>query len=140
MLVVKRQVTGPTRYRLLETLRGYAASELAASPENAELQRRHFGYYLALAEQIDRDRHRTESDHEVGTLVADEQNFRAALAWGLEHEGEPLIDASAEGVRQGVLPDSATEDDPGQVVEAGLAAGVDPAESRLGRGRMEVVE
>jgi non-specific serine/threonine protein kinase len=86
MLVVERQVTGPTRYRLLETLRGYAALELAASRENAALQRRHFGYYLALAERIDRDRHRTGSDHAVGTLVADEQNLRAALAWGLEHE------------------------------------------------------
>ena len=44
---------GP-RPRMLETVRAFVAERLAARPDVAEIERRHAGYYRALAEQADR--------------------------------------------------------------------------------------
>jgi predicted ATPase len=42
---------GPTRYRFLETVRAYAAEQLEAAGETADVQSRHRGWCLAFAEQ-----------------------------------------------------------------------------------------
>jgi predicted ATPase/DNA-binding winged helix-turn-helix (wHTH) protein len=73
---------GETRYWLLETVRHYAQDRLRErDEEEAQWQRRHLGYFVALAEEAEplvmgADEHvwleRLETEHE---------NLRSALAW-----------------------------------------------------------
>jgi predicted ATPase len=62
-----------TRYRLLETVRQYAAARLAKADDPEAARRRHAVAYLRLAGR--------EGDPAV--LAADLDNFRAALDWAV---------------------------------------------------------
>jgi predicted ATPase/DNA-binding SARP family transcriptional activator len=77
-LVVVQSHDGQSRYRLLETVRQYAAELLRAAEAVAETTDRHSAYYLDLAEENSR------GIYEHGTfarrdLVPDDANLRAAL-------------------------------------------------------------
>jgi predicted ATPase/DNA-binding SARP family transcriptional activator len=61
-----------TRYRLLETVRQYAADRLAGTGD-AEAKRRHALAFLSLAER----------ERQVAILLPEHDNFRAALQWAL---------------------------------------------------------
>jgi predicted ATPase/DNA-binding SARP family transcriptional activator len=63
-----------TRYRLLDTVRHYAADRLAETGAAQQVRRRHATAFLSLAER--------EQDPSV--LARDLDNFRAALEWSLE--------------------------------------------------------
>jgi tetratricopeptide (TPR) repeat protein len=67
-----------TRYRLLETVRQYAADRLAEAGATAAVKRRHALAYLGLAER----------EHGLEVLSRDQDNFRAALEWSLDSEDE----------------------------------------------------
>ncbi|MFB9687934.1 helix-turn-helix transcriptional regulator [Amycolatopsis plumensis] len=73
------------RYRLLETLREYAAARLAEAGETAAFRDRHLDHYLALAEaaepELDRDK-----DAWRARVQPERDNLRAALEWGLAQE------------------------------------------------------
>src|SRR5215510_8605354 len=81
-LVLAENCGGEGRYRMLETIRQYAADRLRQAGEAATVCDRHLGYYLAAVEaavpllERDKDSWRTrwETEHE---------NLRAALNWGL---------------------------------------------------------
>jgi predicted ATPase len=85
--LVRRWETG--RLGMLETIREFAAEELAASGERDELRRRHAEYFVAL---ITPDRLTTEQfDAErVALARLERDNARAALEWSLE-SGRPEI-------------------------------------------------
>lgn len=87
-LVAAEERDGEMRYRLLETVREYAAGHLESSGEVAELRRRHAEYVLALAETAEdelRRRHSLQS--RLGLrLHAEYGNVTAALAWARETE------------------------------------------------------
>ena len=68
-LVVTEPAGDGTRYRLLETIRQYAAEALAEAGESERARRRHAEAFLHLAE--------TERDLRV--LLPEQDNFRAAL-------------------------------------------------------------
>jgi predicted ATPase/DNA-binding SARP family transcriptional activator len=68
-LLVAEQAEGGTRYRLLETIRQYAAEVLAESGETEQARQRHAETYL----------HRAEQERELGVLAREQDNFRAAL-------------------------------------------------------------
>jgi tetratricopeptide (TPR) repeat protein len=68
-LVVTEPAQGGTRYRLLETIRQYAAEALAGAGETGPARRAHAEAFLQLAE--------TEPELEV--LLPEQDNFRAAL-------------------------------------------------------------
>ena len=71
------------RPQMLETIRAFVAERLAARPDAAEVQRRHAGYYRALAEQADwplRGRGQLEW---CGRLDAEEGNLATAIRWHL---------------------------------------------------------
>jgi predicted ATPase/Tfp pilus assembly protein PilF len=79
------------RFRMLETLREYAAEQ--RTPEDrAALERRHLEHYLALAEEAEPGLAGPEEagTHVVGgwleRLAAEYENVRAALRWGAERE------------------------------------------------------
>jgi predicted ATPase/DNA-binding CsgD family transcriptional regulator len=81
-LVVTLEGGSEARYRMLDTIRQYAADRLEEAGEATATRDRHLAYFLALAEAAepaadnDQDRWRE-------TLAAEHDNLRAALEWGL---------------------------------------------------------
>jgi predicted ATPase len=86
MLVVEHGPAGTSRFRLLETLKDFAAERLDESGEAVEVRRRHLEHYLARAERIDRARLEAGSDAQVASLTPDADNLRAALRFGLDYD------------------------------------------------------
>lgn len=79
MVVVERG--DATRYRMLETLREYAAERLAAVGEADVLARRHARHYLQVAADCERLLRRGGQREALRVLRAEQPNLRAALAW-----------------------------------------------------------
>ncbi len=77
LLTVNMPVSG-TRYRMLETIREYAAGQLAETGETEPARHRHALAFLTLA----------ECEHAITALSRDHDNFRAALDWSLRNGGE----------------------------------------------------
>jgi predicted ATPase/DNA-binding CsgD family transcriptional regulator len=81
-LVVAEQRDGAIRYRMLETIREYAAGRLREAGEEAATRDRHLDHFLAIAEtaepELDRDK-----DAWRALVEPDRDNLRAALDWGL---------------------------------------------------------
>lgn len=72
------------RYRMLETIRAYAATELAATGERAALDRAHADYILDLVERAE-PALRTARQHEwVARLNIEHDNCVAAVGWAVE--------------------------------------------------------
>jgi predicted ATPase/DNA-binding CsgD family transcriptional regulator len=78
LVVAEADGSGGIRYRLLETLRQYAAQKLMATDEAEAIHRRHACFFLALAEQADPS---MWEDAWLTRLLADHDNLRAALRW-----------------------------------------------------------
>lgn len=94
MLVDKSLVSadttgGPTRYRMLETVRQYALEKLAVSGEGPGLRGRHRDHYTAMAATIsapgtpDRTQRIEQADNEI-------DNLRAAFEWSLSNGDNAL--------------------------------------------------
>ncbi len=71
------------RYRLLETVRQYAAERLEAAGEATRLRDHHRDWYLALAEQAAPHLHGRGQKQWLARLTAAHDNLRLALAWSL---------------------------------------------------------
>src|SRR5438874_17433 len=96
-LVTVEQLTDEKlRYRLLETLRQYAAERLIEAGEEEDARARHFIHYLKLAEHACRQRIEDEAASLAG-LEVDHDDFRASLAWARSHPKKLLRLASALG-------------------------------------------
>jgi predicted ATPase/DNA-binding CsgD family transcriptional regulator len=84
-LVVVEEHAGEARFRLLETIRQYAAERLREAGEADAVHGRHLAHYLALAESaepvLDRDK-----DAWRALVEPEQDNLRAALDWGLSAE------------------------------------------------------
>ncbi len=78
MLVVERGAV--TRYRMLETLRQYAAERLALEGEEQSLHDRHASYYRMLVEDSEGELRGHGQREALRRLRADQANIRAALA------------------------------------------------------------
>jgi len=82
-LVAAEESQAATRYRLLETIRQYAAEKLGDSGEADQVRTRHRDHYAALAARLgppaDGDPRRL-----IRRLEADMDNLRAAFGWSLE--------------------------------------------------------
>lgn len=79
------------RYRLLETIRQYAAERLRAAGESAATEARHRRFYLALAEAGDREPPTGVSGAVPLELEAEHGNLRAALRSLLRHEPDGAL-------------------------------------------------
>ena len=88
-LVVAERSGAGTRYRLLETIREYAAGQLGEAGEAGRAGLRHAAVYLGLAER----------ERDLGVLSGEHDNFRAALEWSLARAGEtgPRLAAALGG-------------------------------------------
>jgi len=71
---------GTRRYRLLETIRAYAAERLAASAAAATAEQRHAAHYLLLAEQAAQQLRGRDQRAWLDRLTAEQPNLRAAMA------------------------------------------------------------
>jgi predicted ATPase/DNA-binding SARP family transcriptional activator/tetratricopeptide (TPR) repeat protein len=76
-LVVGDHRDGETRYRLLETVRQYAAERLAEAGKVDETRRAHALAFLSLAEEG------APTGESLGRLALEQDNLRAALDWSL---------------------------------------------------------
>ncbi|MGD9891858.1 MAG: tetratricopeptide repeat protein [Dehalococcoidia bacterium] len=83
--LLRREETpdGEPRFRLLETVREYAAERLAAAGAAEAARERHAAYFVALAEQAETMLHGPEQGKWLARLEMDHDNTRAALAWTL---------------------------------------------------------
>jgi predicted ATPase/class 3 adenylate cyclase/DNA-binding CsgD family transcriptional regulator len=83
-LVVAETTSGRTRYRLLETVRHYAAEKLGESGEADEVRSRHRDHFTSLAALLDGP---SGSDYgqRVEQTESEIDNMRAAFAWSREH-------------------------------------------------------
>ena len=77
-LVVAEPAEEGTRYRLLDTVRYYAADRLAEAGGTEAARDRHAAAFLSLAER----------ERRPAVLVREQDNFRAALEWSLAR-GDP---------------------------------------------------
>ena len=93
LVVVDR--SGPTRYRLLETIRQYALDRLAIAGEAPALRDRHLAYFLDLAVEAAPQLRGPNVVEWLERLDADADNLRSALEWGLETEPEAGIQLAA---------------------------------------------
>jgi non-specific serine/threonine protein kinase len=77
---------GTLRYRMLETIRDFAAEQLAASDEAKAIHEAHALYFLGFAEQNQLADLLLGSDRVLTSLESDHANLQSALAW-LEETG-----------------------------------------------------
>jgi tetratricopeptide (TPR) repeat protein len=80
---------GP-RFRMLETVRAFAAEQLAADPDLAEVERQHAGYFQGLVERADRPLRGLGQTEWAERLQQEKGNLRAAIRWFLAHDVAPL--------------------------------------------------
>jgi predicted ATPase/DNA-binding NarL/FixJ family response regulator len=86
LVALEEELAGDARYRLLDTIRGYASAHLAAAGEQAEFRRRHRDYLLRLIEEVVgqafvRDvMPWPEQVTNYNRVAAEQANLRAALA------------------------------------------------------------
>jgi predicted ATPase/DNA-binding SARP family transcriptional activator len=71
----------PTRYRMLETLRQYAAEQLVASGELTEVASRHARHFHDLVVAAELDLRGPRQRDALDRLRREQPNVRAALAW-----------------------------------------------------------
>ncbi|MGA3219501.1 MAG: LuxR family transcriptional regulator, partial [Acidimicrobiales bacterium] len=71
------------RYRLLETIRAYAAEELAAAGEDIATRDRHLSFFAELADEAENGMWTTALPSWLVVLDPEHDNLRAALDWSL---------------------------------------------------------
>jgi DNA-binding CsgD family transcriptional regulator/tetratricopeptide (TPR) repeat protein len=81
-LVNAEERDGEARYRLLETIRQYAADRLVEAGEAAATRDRHLAWFLAFAGGLEPELQR-DLDAWRTRLEPERDNLRAALEWGL---------------------------------------------------------
>ncbi len=84
-LVVSDTANSRGRYRLLETIRLYAADRLEEAGEAPGLGEAHARFYLALAERAEPKLTGAEQERWLERLDSERENLRFALHWSLGH-------------------------------------------------------
>jgi len=122
-LVIPEEHEGETRYRLLETVRQYAATRLAEHGERAEIEERHASYLLAFVQSTRASQH-DDLQRWVRRVEYERGNLGGALAWYRDAgDGETLLALVASVWRFWWISGDLTE---GRAwLEAGLAGAGD---------------
>ena len=90
-LVLAEMSGAETRYRLLETVRQYAAERLDAEGTGEAVRRRHAEHFVAAAELAAAERYGPARDALVAPLHVDLDNIRAALRWTGDHDDDLFV-------------------------------------------------
>jgi len=80
-LLRAEDVSGEARFRMLETIRAFAAEQLAASGEADTIEERHARAFLALAREAAEELSGSEQRTWLDRLDIEHDNLRAALEW-----------------------------------------------------------
>lgn len=83
-LVLAEEQDGPTRYRMLETIRQYAREKLGSSGETSRVHDRHLQFFTRFMEETDPRLRGPDQVILFDRVELEHDNFRAALAWALE--------------------------------------------------------
>jgi predicted ATPase len=75
---------GDPRYRMLDTIRAFAAERLAASGGAGSLHKRHLDYFVRFAEEIEPQLTGTAPELAFARVDADHDNLRAAVVWSAD--------------------------------------------------------
>jgi predicted ATPase len=81
LVQAQQSIGGEPRFTLLETIREYATEQLAASGEEATVQKRHAHYFLRLAEKVGPYWSSAVGDIWLEQMECEDANLHAALAW-----------------------------------------------------------
>jgi predicted ATPase len=87
-LLVAEDSAAGTRYRLLETMRQYAAQKLLDAAEAADARDQHLAWCLEFTNGAERGLHGPQRRTWLVRLDADQDNLRAALAWSIGSPGQ----------------------------------------------------
>jgi tetratricopeptide (TPR) repeat protein len=87
-LVVMEQANGRAYYRMLETIRVYAADKLNVSTQADLARRRHLAFLVQLAEMAEIRLRGPEQSRWLADLDMVLDNVRAALAWSLTQDAQ----------------------------------------------------
>ena len=91
LVVLEPEPAGHTRYRMLDTVRQYAAEQLAEAAETDYVRRRHTDHFLALAEHAATFNGRPSQAYWLERLESDHDDLRAALQWCHAHDPERWV-------------------------------------------------
>jgi predicted ATPase/class 3 adenylate cyclase len=78
-LVRAEEIDGETRFRMLDTIREFAAEQLVTRGEKDEIERRHTATFVALAESLTPRLSGDDQRRWLGRLERDHDNIRAVL-------------------------------------------------------------
>jgi predicted ATPase/class 3 adenylate cyclase/DNA-binding CsgD family transcriptional regulator len=81
LLLQERTVDGQPWFRMLETVREFAAERLEESGEAGAVRRRHILWAVRLAEEAESQLHAGEQAHWFAQVEQAHDNLRAALSW-----------------------------------------------------------
>jgi predicted ATPase/DNA-binding XRE family transcriptional regulator len=81
--LIEVQGGGDQRYRMLETIRLYAAGKLRESGEEPLLRARHLGHFASWAEQVEPELRGLDGLTWCDRIQVEHDNVRAALQWAL---------------------------------------------------------
>lgn len=79
------------RLDMLETIREFGLEQVEKLDELEKLQRIHANYFLSLAQEVDPHLPGSEQKIWLKLLEREQDNFRAVLRWGLEHQETAFI-------------------------------------------------
>ena len=88
LMLVNRRKGREIRYRMLETIRQYAAGKFSETNEVAVLHDRHLAYFAALAEHAAPEMEGANPGLWLKRLDDEIDNLRLALEWSLTHDVE----------------------------------------------------
>jgi predicted ATPase len=83
-LIVVDDVGFEGRYRLLETIRQFAAGRLREAGEEAAVRGQHFEYFVGFAETAEHGLVHVDQDEWLPPLAIERENLRGALDWALD--------------------------------------------------------
>jgi predicted ATPase/DNA-binding CsgD family transcriptional regulator len=86
LVAVRRDSGGPTRYRLLETVREYALERLAEAGELETVRQRHLRHFTARTGEASSGFPSIRAEEVLNRLFDDYENVRAALEWAIAAE------------------------------------------------------
>jgi predicted ATPase/DNA-binding winged helix-turn-helix (wHTH) protein len=87
-LVTAEGQNGDARYRMLETIRQYAAEKLCEAGEDVALRARHLAWFATLMTRLFESARDAISGERLRTSVADYDNLRAAMGYGFGPGGD----------------------------------------------------
>jgi predicted ATPase/class 3 adenylate cyclase/DNA-binding CsgD family transcriptional regulator len=97
-LVVAESTSGPTRYRLLETVRQYALEKLGESGEADRARSRHRDHFTDMAALLDTPA-RTGLERRLQRAETEIDNLRTAFAWSRENSDIGLASQLASSLQ-----------------------------------------